>query len=125
MNQNWNNNKISKEHHACRKDYICYPAAFSCEIGKYLARTIEDSVNMCDEIVNAVESVSTNPSTNVTSTASIDFCNKKVRHKMVYFAHGLISLSATTDLSSLCVEYDKISLLSNHFCIGLLQNYLP
>ena len=37
---------------------------------------------MCDEIINAADTVSTNGSANVMSTVSSNFHNKKVRYEM-------------------------------------------
>ena len=53
-NQKWNNDKCRcecKKHHICEKDYIWNP--FSCENGKYLANTIDDSVITCYNIIDA------------------------------------------------------------------------
>lgn len=56
-NQRWNNNKCwceckyPREQDACKKDYICNPATFACEYGKYVGRNINDSVIMCDEVI--------------------------------------------------------------------------
>ena len=36
-----------------KKDYIWNPVTCSCENGKYLASTIDGSVIMCDEIIDA------------------------------------------------------------------------
>ena len=44
---------------------------------------------------------------------------------MDYRLNAFINLSEITDLPSLCVEYIKISLLSNHSCKSLLQNSIP
>ena len=68
-NQTWNNNsvgvsvKIMKiitinkartEHN--QKDYIWNLATCSCKNCKYLANVIDESVIMCDEIINALRS---------------------------------------------------------------------
>ena len=55
-NQNWNNDKCwcgCKKHHFCEQNYIWNLATCSCEIGKYLATIIDDSVIKCDEIIDA------------------------------------------------------------------------
>ena len=63
-NQNWNKyrfeRKNPKEHHMCKKDYICNPATFSCENGTYLSIITDDSVIMCDEIVETKKTVPAN-----------------------------------------------------------------
>ena len=54
LNQKWNSCNFwfdCKKHHTCEKDYILNPAACSCKNGKYLASITNDSVIMCDEIV--------------------------------------------------------------------------
>ena len=44
----------------CDKDYIWNPDTCSCKNGKCLASIIDDSVTMCDEIINTTKSVRTN-----------------------------------------------------------------
>ena len=55
-----------------QKLYIWNPATCSGEKGKYLGNIIEDSTTMCDEIINAVNFVSTN----ITSSLSTKFYKK-------------------------------------------------
>ena len=74
--------KDLKEHHVREKSYCWNPTICTCKNGEYLARTIDNSVITHDKVINAEDSVSTNVSKNVTSTASIHFRNKKVRYKM-------------------------------------------
>ena len=52
--------KNPKEHNACEKGYIWNPATYICKNSEYLARIINDSVIMCDGIINTADSVSTN-----------------------------------------------------------------
>ena len=55
--QKWNNDICQykcKTHHICEKVYIWNPATCSCENGKYLASTVDNSVITCDEIIDAV-----------------------------------------------------------------------
>ena len=42
-----------KKRHACEKDYILNPATCSCQNGKYLASTMDDSVITFDEIIES------------------------------------------------------------------------
>ena len=35
----------------CKKDYICNPATFAWEYGKYVERIINDLVIMCHEVI--------------------------------------------------------------------------
>ena len=80
-----------KDHNACKKGYICNSGTCTCENVEYLATTIEDSVNTCDEIINDTNRVSTIVPKNVTSTFSTNFYNKKVRYKMsCYLIHTVL-----------------------------------
>ena len=50
----WNNNKCwceCKNCHVCEKDYVLNLATCSCENGKYLASTMDNSAIMCDEVI--------------------------------------------------------------------------
>ena len=56
-----------------------------CKIVEYLASAIDDSVIMCDEIINAVDSVSTNGPVNVMSTVSTNLHKKsKIYNWLLY-----------------------------------------
>ena len=55
-----------------QKLYIWNPATCSGEKDKYLGNIIEDSTTMCDEIINAVNFVSTN----ITGSLSTKFYKK-------------------------------------------------
>ena len=62
---------------------------------KYLKCIVDDSVIVCDKLINARDSVSTNVtntiSTNVTSTVPINSDDEKVRYKMdCYNLHTLL-----------------------------------
>ena len=51
-NQWWNNNKCRCEckKHICEKD-VWNPSTCICENGKYFANIMDDSVIMCDEVI--------------------------------------------------------------------------
>ena len=52
----WNNNKCwceCKKRHVCEKDYVWNPATCKFENGKYLASIMNDSVIICDEVIDA------------------------------------------------------------------------
>ena len=70
----------------CQKDCSFNPNTCICENDKYLVTIADTSVSPCDEIKHVMNIVSTNAantiSTNVTSTASIIFDDKKRRYKM-------------------------------------------
>ena len=61
------NADTSPKKHICEKDYIWNPATCSCKNGKYLASIIDNSVIMCDEIMDA-KSKSNNKETKTVST---------------------------------------------------------
>ena len=65
--------KIQKNVIICEKGYTWHPSTCSCENGKYLVITIENSVITYDEIINDADSISTN----ITSTVSKTFITKK------------------------------------------------
>ena len=75
------------------------------ENGKYLGSIIDDSVITCHEIINTVDSVSTN----VINTVSTYFCNKKVRYEMDwYILHTLLLVMVLLlVISIICYHYLK------------------
>ena len=69
-NQKWNNKTCQcecKNYHTCKKDNSWNPTTCICENSKYLKST---SVTECDEIITAMDTVSTKKTiaTNITST---------------------------------------------------------
>ena len=64
-NQKWNNDKCQcgyknlKAYHVCKKDYVLNPATYTCKNAKYLVSTIDDSVDMSGEIIEATKTIST------------------------------------------------------------------
>ena len=65
-NQNWNNDicrcecKNNKKYNGFKKNYIWNPATCSCENGKYVGSVTDDSLIMCDEIIEETKIVPTN-----------------------------------------------------------------
>ena len=122
-NQKWNNDKCwngcknPEEHNACEKDYIWNHATCSCENGKYLASTIDNSVIMCDKIIKAGKSVSANVLVNITCTVpinasndtSINFSNKNVGYEMncCNFHTVFLVLILLFIISFICYRYAK------------------
>ena len=54
----WNNDKCwceCKKRHVCEKDYVWNVTTCNCDNGKCLASVIDDSVIMCDEIIDWYE----------------------------------------------------------------------
>ena len=77
LNQKQNNNTCQckcKKYRACKKGYNFNPSAFIFENSKYLKSIADSLVVVCDKIMNAIDSVSTNItntiSTNMTNTIS-------------------------------------------------------
>ena len=63
----WNNHKCRcecKKRHICKKDYIWNSAICSCENGKYLASIMDDSVIICEEIIESYDEETKTDSTN-------------------------------------------------------------
>ena len=79
---------IAKKHHICEKDYIWNPATCSCKNGKYLASIIDNSVIMCDEIIDA-EGKSYNEET---KTFTTNFNEKEATFKTQNFCILLVFL---------------------------------
>ena len=52
--QCWNNDKCRckcKKRHVCEKDYVWNPAICTCKDGKCLASIMDNSVIMCNEVI--------------------------------------------------------------------------
>ena len=47
--------KMSVCDHVCKKDHLWNPAIYNCENRKYLASIMDDSVIMCDEVIESYE----------------------------------------------------------------------
>ena len=80
-NQKQNNDKCQCD---CKKDYSWNPSTCICENAKYLPSIANDSKIVCQEIINAANSVSIN--------VSINFHNKKVRYKMHFYILNTVLL---------------------------------
>ena len=88
-NQKWNNNKClckCKKYPPCKKDFSWNPNICICKNSRYFKSAVDNSVIVCDQIINVIESVSTNVtntiSTNVTSTVSINSNDNKKRYTL-------------------------------------------
>ena len=56
--QCWNNDKCRcecKKINVCEKDYVWNPVTCNCENGKYLASIMDDSANICDEVIKSYD----------------------------------------------------------------------
>ena len=52
----WKNDKYRcecKKRHVCEKDYVWNPSTCNCENGKYLASIMDDSVIICDGVIES------------------------------------------------------------------------
>ena len=55
-NQWWNNDKCRcecKKIYVCEKDHVWNHATCDCENGKYLASIMDDSMIICDKVINS------------------------------------------------------------------------
>ena len=84
--QKWSNETCQcecKNYCKCKKDNIWNPSTCICENSKCLKSVADTSVMECDEIIIVMNTLSTKKpntiATNVTSTASTNCHNKKVR----------------------------------------------
>ena len=44
-----------KKINVCEKDYVWNPVTCNCENGKYLASIMDDSANICDEVIKSYD----------------------------------------------------------------------
>ena len=95
-NRKWNDRTCQckcKLYLTCKNDFSWNPSTCLCENSKYLKSIAGTTVTECDEIIIVWDNLSTKNTntiaTNVTSTASINWHNKKVRH--CYISHDFIS----------------------------------
>ena len=84
----WNSDTCqcqSKKFRSCRKDYSWNAGTCICENGKYLKSIAGTSLNVCDEIKNATDSIPTNVtnniSTNMINTISTNVPNEYCANK--------------------------------------------
>ena len=81
----------------CKKDYSWNPTTCICKNSKCLQCIIEDSVIVCDKIINTTNIVSTNV-TNIIPTNDYEYCvskfvwqKSKIKNGLLYFPHSFIS----------------------------------
>ena len=90
-NQKWNDVKRRcecKKHHICEKDYIWNPATCSCENSKYLANIIDDSVIMCDEIIEVDAEAKLNDEETKTTPKHFNEKKQPLKHLVsVFYLH--------------------------------------
>ena len=113
-NQIWNNNKCQcefKKYCTCKKDYSWNPSTCICENSRYLKSIADDSVAVCEKVINAMDSASTNVTntTNVKNTVPINCEDKKVRLKLDYYILRTFLLAAMLlfPIAIICYRYIK------------------
>ena len=109
----WNNKACQcecKNYRKCKKDYSWNPSTHICENSKYLKNIADISVTECDKIIIAMDIVSTKKATtiatNVTSTASINYHDKKVRDFYILHTVLLVIIILLT-IIIICYYYAK------------------
>ena len=79
-NQKWNNETYQcecKNYPKCKKYYNWNPSTCTCENSKYLKSSAYTSVITCDEIISAMDIVSTNMTKTIEKNVSITLMIKK------------------------------------------------
>ena len=87
-NQNWNNKTCQyeyKNYHTWKKDYSWNPSKCTCENGKYLKSNVDDSKIVYNEIIYAIDIVSTKMTNTIPKNMSINYHNKKVTYKIDFY----------------------------------------
>ena len=114
--QKWNNDTCQcecKRYYACKKDYSWNPNTCICENSKCLKRIADESAIECNEIINVMDSVSTNVTntipTNVANTVSTNSGDKKVKYKIdCYILHTfLLVIILLFIIAIICYHYTK------------------
>ena len=115
--QKWDNDKCKcKKHHICEKSYIWNPDACSCKNGKYLASITEDSVILCDEIIDT--ETKTVPTT-------IPFCKTKKFYILLAFLVITIVLLIAVTIYCYLIKYKEKQkhLLPHYITINKLKEF--
>ena len=97
-NDNWCDGKNPKQHRAYEKYCIWNPATWSCENGKYVRSTIDDSLITCHKIIDA-SAKSRDKTTKCTSAKTVltNFNGKKVtcKTKIIYILLTFLLITIT------------------------------
>ena len=128
-NQKWSKHTCQcecKKYQTCKKDSNWNPSTCISENSKFLKSIGDTSVIVCDEIINATDSVSKNVtntmptnmtniiSTNVPNTVSINSDDKKLRYKTnCYIFHVLLVIILLFTIAIICYHYAKRSSAQN------------
>ena len=93
-NQKWNNETCQSEcknYRKCKKYYSWNPSSFICENSKYLKSIGDTSVIACDEIISAMDILSTKKTNATATNVSINCYNEKIRYKIdCYISHTVL-----------------------------------
>ena len=99
-----------KNYFKCGKDYSWNPSTCICQNSKFLRSVADSSVTECDEIVIAMDIVSTKKTntiaTNITNTASINCHCKKVRDCYILHTVLLVTILPLI-ITIICYHYAK------------------
>ena len=111
------NHAKRKKYQKCKETYSSNSSTCIWEKSKYLKSVADDSKIVCDEIINVADNVSTN----VLSTVSVNFYNKKVRYKMDYYIlHTvLLVIKLLFIVAIICYHYAKHRCKQK--CFGVLK----
>ena len=88
-----------EKRHLCEKEYIWNPSTCSCENGKYLASTMDDSAIMCDEIIDAEAKSNSNAKSNEEEAKPVpaNFNEKNITCKIQNFTCLFINYHCIID----------------------------
>ena len=108
-----------KNYNKCKKDYSWNPRSCVCENSKYSKHIVNDSRIVCDEIIYVMYIVLTN----VTSTASKNSDDKKIRYKVDCYILDtvLLVIILLFIIAIICYHYAKQRSKLKKKCIALLK----
>ena len=110
--QKWNNEICRcecKNYCTCKKDYNWNPSKCICQNDKYLKRIPNTSVIACDEIISAMDILSTKTTSTIAAIVSRNSDGKKVRYQIYCYIFYVVSLMIRLLLiiTTICYHYKK------------------
>ena len=110
VNQKWNNDKCwckCKRHHICEKDYIWNPATCGCKNGKYLASIIDNSVIMCEEIIDGKAKLYNEETKTITTNFNEKYviCNTQNFYILLAFLLTITALLIAVSIYCYMIKY--------------------
>ena len=111
-NLKWNNKTCQckcKNYRTSKKDYSWDPSTCICENNKYLKNIADTSVIACDEIISAMDMISTKLTNIIATNVPINSDDKKVRYKIdCYILHTyLIVIISLLMIINIFYHYTK------------------